>query len=463
MVRADQDFAALRNVLSSGLVRRARKGLGGSHTVVTYPPLDVLHPLDDPSRVEADIRACDGLNLYVHVAFCEFICAFCHYTKARSHIDAETDIVSSYLDAVGRELESRRAALSGASIDSLYIGGGTPTVLPTGALVSLIEQAADLGGTRAHRICVETSPLTLNAGTGRAKLDALLAMGVDRFSVGVQSFDDALLRAHRGHSHAELMTALGYLRERAPALNIDLIQDLPGQSPKSIPADIEGIRKVQPDQVTWYILRTGSGSRWHKTGRTGRDDMPSDLESGRRRLEIIDAMESIGYHACGGGRFMRACGTPDHYKNVRQNASKALLGFGASAYSHGWGWFFRNGTSSTGGTAIRNYIRTVKSGKSPIGSARRLTKGDCRAATLSTAIRHTLPADLLTGDTEQAGRTRALADRLTACGAAVRDAGGNLRLTRYGRAYEEEIASLFYGQPIRNELAVRGLLWSVEA
>ncbi|WP_417323365.1 radical SAM protein [Erythrobacter aureus] len=460
MIATDTDSLGLDRLLSSGLLRRARKGLGGSHTVVTYPPLEALQHLDDPSVVEAAIGPCESLNLYVHIAFCEFICAFCHYTKMRSDIDAESSLISAYLDAVGRELEMRRSALAGATVDSLYIGGGTPTVLPTAALISLIERFSGLTGGSARRICVESSPLTLHAPTGRVKLAALVAAGVDRISVGVQTFDDELLRNHRGHSAAELTAALTYLRGRVQTLNIDLIQDLPGQTSASIMADIDWVQEFRPEQVTWYILRTGAGSSWHKSGRVCAPDMPSDFESGRRRLDIIDGMESIGYRSCGGGRFVLGTGSNDYYKAVRHAAAKSLLGFGASAYSHGWGWFFRNSRPGGAKSVIRDYIDAVAADRSPIGVGRRLSEDDCATATLSSAIRDVLPADSFSGDTADAQRVSSLVDRLIACGAAYRDAEAGIRLTRYGRAFEEEIVSLFYGRAIRNELASRGLLWA---
>src|ERR1700679_38442 len=74
-----------RNVIQSGLIHRERLGLGGSHSVVSYPPLDFLQPLDANEVVSA-AKPVSELNVYLHIAFCEFICGFCHYETTRTTV-----------------------------------------------------------------------------------------------------------------------------------------------------------------------------------------------------------------------------------------------------------------------------------------------------------------------------------------------------------------------------------------
>lgn len=119
----------LRDLLSHGVIDRARHGLGGSHTVVTYPPLDVLKHIR-AEDIAALVRPARGLNLYVHVAFCEHICPFCHYAKTYSPIGVEGEFVQSYLDALELEMERWAELLQGSTVSSLYIGGGPRRLYP---------------------------------------------------------------------------------------------------------------------------------------------------------------------------------------------------------------------------------------------------------------------------------------------------------------------------------------------
>jgi coproporphyrinogen III oxidase-like Fe-S oxidoreductase len=121
-----------RRLLSSGIVTRVREGLGGSHTVVTYPPLDALAPVDT-SELLQHICAAPRVNFYAHVAFCEHICPFCHYAKTYSPIGGESELVRTYLDALFAEIDLWTEPLAGSSTASVYIGGGTPTALPRNA------------------------------------------------------------------------------------------------------------------------------------------------------------------------------------------------------------------------------------------------------------------------------------------------------------------------------------------
>jgi coproporphyrinogen III oxidase-like Fe-S oxidoreductase len=113
--------------VSEPALPRLRSGLGGSHTVVTYPPLDVLESLVGPEPFS--ITPVNNVHLYFHVAFCEFICMFCHYQRVLTGLEKENGGVPSYVDAVLAEIEMRRQALVGSTIRSVYLGGGTPTSL----------------------------------------------------------------------------------------------------------------------------------------------------------------------------------------------------------------------------------------------------------------------------------------------------------------------------------------------
>ena len=436
---------------------RLRGGLGGSHTVVTYPPLDVLDPLEGAEPFTLD--PVDGVHLYFHVAFCEFICMFCHYQRVLTGIEKENGGVPTYVDAILAEIELRRPGLAGSTIQSVYLGGGTPTSLSLCQLERLVEGIDGLVDLKPNWFCFETSPIATVKGGGAAKIAMLAARGADRVSLGVQSFDNSILFSQRGHSAEVVDEALAILRPYGFVLNIDLIQDLPFQTEASIDGDLAAIATHRPEQVTWYTLRAQRGSSLAKVqGSHSSQDhhllsgIASGSDSVRRRLQIIDGMEALGYETRPGGRFALPDQRRDLYKSVRQGLESALLGFGVSAYSHGWGHIFRNISGHNDLKAIRRYVETVMAGRSPIATCMAVNELEQTAAAVVTGIRDRLPAAYLDRDDPTGSAWRQSASWCVAEGL-IELQDGVYRLTRTGRALEEEIAFMFYSVPVREALA----------
>lgn len=451
----------LERILASGLLTRARDRLGGSHTVVTYPPLDALEAVDGEA-IEADLTdAPPSLSIYVHIAFCEYICNFCHYIKRHTIINEETDIVSRYLQALFSEFEYRAAVISQAKATTVYFGGGTPLALSVRHLDMLTDALFARLGAPPSSFCVEASPATLAEPAGPAKLALLSERGLDRLSLGVQTFDPQLMQEQRGHGVAALDRALEACSAVLDRLNVDLIQDLPGQTWAAIETDLIAIERLRPAQVTWYIHRTSAGSTDHALSRSNRLGRPSVRQSALRRLAIIKAMASIGYRSGPGGRFYRADARADDYKAVRSAVDRSMLGFGASAYSHGWGWLFQNKHGERAGGQIHDYMNRRDAGRSPVGRAMRMNAAEIRAGRRTTAIRSLLLHEDVEGEAPDDIAVRATLAELKDCGAVRADCEG-WRLTQAGQVFEEEIASLFYSLDVRRRLANRGQYWKAD-
>lgn len=453
--RASDD---LERILASGLLTRARDRLGGSHTVVTYPPLDALDAVDGTETDAALTEAPPALSIYVHIAFCEYICKFCHYIKRQTGINEDGDYLDQYFKAVVSEFDFRSTLLSRAKDARVYFGGGTPLAVSIRRLDMLTQALFTRLGAAPASFCIEASPATLADPAGPAKLALLAERGLDRLSLGVQTFDPELMRAHRGHGIDVLERALQACSGWFDRLNIDLIQDLPGQTWSAIKTDLLAIERLRPAQVTWYIHRTSSGSTDHTLSRTDRLERPSVRLSATWRLQIINAMASIGYRSGPGGRFYRDGARADDYKAVRCAVDRSMLGFGASAYSHGWGWLFQNKYGDRAGGQIHDYIKHRNQGRSPVGQGMRLSEAEVRAGRRTTAIRLLLPHADVAGGTPDDIEARATLANLADCGAVRQDSEG-WRLTQAGRVFEEEIASLFYSLDVKRRLAARGLYW----
>ena len=449
----------LLDLLSEGAIERVHWGLGGSHTVVTYPPLDALLPLE-VDKVAVAVRPASGFNLYAHIAFCEHMCPFCHYAKTYSPIGQEGEFVRSYLDALQREIKEWAGMLAGSTVSSVYIGGGTPTAVSTAKLVRIVERLCAFPTEQGLRVCVETSPLTTVSADGPGKLSALVAAGVNRFSIGIQTFDEELLRRTRGHGQGEARKALATLADLGVEFNIDLMQDLPHQTEQSLIDDLRWIDVLRPHQVTWYLLRVHPESPFFHLYQRGDLELPTAAESARRRLLVREGMRRIGYTVRPGGRFVLDTSIHDQFKEVRAGAKSTLLGMGVSAYSHGWGYFFRNNFSASVNSGIRGYVERIRQRGLAVESGLQLNQAEVVAGTIVAGIRSgtRLP--------EAEPETELYLNDVSVCLEGLRDAGlvhvdhsGTWSLTELGWIFEEEICSLFYSNPVKQRLAERNCYW----
>jgi oxygen-independent coproporphyrinogen-3 oxidase len=218
-----------------------------------YPHKTAYRPL----RPAVTLRAAwaaeprDALFLYLHVPFCEMRCGFCNlFTQARP----KDDLVTSYLAALRRQAMQVRAALGMARFARCAIGGGTPTFLNAGQLDTLFDIAEEvLGAPPADLpVSLEVSPETIDA----EKLALLRERGVERLSIGIQSFREAETSAvGRPQPAATVRRALELLQPADfPTLNLDLIYGLPGQTADSWLASLEAALAYSPQELYLYPL-----------------------------------------------------------------------------------------------------------------------------------------------------------------------------------------------------------------
>jgi oxygen-independent coproporphyrinogen-3 oxidase len=229
-------------------------------------------PRAAPAASTATVTECRAL--YVHVPFCETKCSYCDFFSlpgGRKGREPE-----EYLDALDRELAARAPA--GFAPETVFVGGGTPTVLSAAELRRLgaiLRARCDLS--RVREWTVEANPGTLDG----AKIDALLSCGVDRVSMGVQSFDDRVLKS----------AAVRDLREAGvPRISVDLLFAVPGQGAETFARDLDEAVALGTGHLSCYALLYEEGTTMlarEKRGLVRRE--PEDLEvemlhGARRRL-----------------------------------------------------------------------------------------------------------------------------------------------------------------------------------
>lgn len=229
--------------------------------------------------------------LYVHVPFCVRKCGYCAFHSGPfSAPEAER-----YVEFVLRELDCRAQALGRRTVETVYIGGGTPSLLTPEQIGAILEGAASRFDLEAGaEITLEANPESaLKAGF----LAAVRSLGVNRLSLGVQSLgDDLLAMLGRSHDAARARRAAKAAREAGFAnLSLDMIWGLPGQDVSAWLADLAGIVALAPEHVSCYGLSLEEGAPLAESVVAGRLSLPDEEEGARMYLEGSAYLESEGY------------------------------------------------------------------------------------------------------------------------------------------------------------------------
>lgn len=203
-------------------------------------------------------------HLYVHVPFCARRCSYCDFSIA---VRREVP-VDEYLDALAAELGTRFAAGAKMEVDTIYFGGGTPSRLGGEGLARAMELVArHFPLARDAEVTAEANPEDVTASA----VDRWVAAGINRLSIGSQTFHDAALQwMHRTHDAAAIGGAVRAARNGGVAnLSLDLIFALPGALGRSFEADVEQLLALDPDHVSLYGLTVEPGTplgRWVSRG-----------------------------------------------------------------------------------------------------------------------------------------------------------------------------------------------------
>src|SRR5947208_463849 len=208
--------------------RGALRGRGAARSPRRHPPVSAI-------------------SLYVHVPFCAARCPYCDFATA----PATSRLRSRYLDALATEIGREGAALDRPSVRTLYVGGGTPSLLEPNEIASLAGALRDAFDLALEEATVEANPATLD----RARLLAWRALGITRVSLGAQSLNTAGLRAlGRTHQAEDTAAAVEAIRSLGLALSLDLIFGWPGQTADAWRADLRGANALRPDHLSCYPL-----------------------------------------------------------------------------------------------------------------------------------------------------------------------------------------------------------------
>jgi oxygen-independent coproporphyrinogen III oxidase len=286
-----------------------------------YPHKTAYRPLV-PRRPLAQVwTGKDALALYFHLPFCEMRCGFCNLFTAT---DPRRELVAPYLAALQRQAEAAADALGRRRITRLAMGGGTPTFLSADELDRVFDIITQVFGAAPHNIptSVEASPMT-------ATPDRLAVLAVDRLSLGVQSFDEAELKAFgRAREAAMAERALENIRAAGFAtLNIDLIYCSQFQTFESWMRSVRRALAWEPEEIFLYPLYVRP-----LTGLAGRARVENALGLACYRA-AREALLEAGYEQLS-MRMFRRRGAPSRETRCEDGEEQGMIGLGSGARSY---------------------------------------------------------------------------------------------------------------------------------
>ena len=312
-------------------------------------------------------------SAYVHIPFCAHKCGYCDFAS----LAGADHLADRYLVA----LEAEMARLGGPHpVETIFIGGGTPTRLDAGQLERLLIAVRrwfplNPGG----EWTVEANPGTLDA----TKVAVLADGGVNRVSLGAQSFQPDLLRAlERNHTPDEVPRALDLIRPRFDHWSFDLIFGVPGSNPALWAADLETALALGPDHLSCYGLVYEKGTALWKQERAGHVQ-PVEEEAERTMYEhTIDRLAAAGLAMYEISNFARPGHESRHNLIYWANLAYFGVGLGAARYQHG--------TRSSNTRDLPAYLKRIEAGLDATGPTETLDPEDRARETAVLMLRRTI-------------------------------------------------------------------------
>ncbi len=391
------------------------------------------------------------LALYVHIPFCETKCPYCDFNT----YTAIEPLIPSYCDALCREIAMWGRVLGRPALSSVFIGGGTPSYLPAERIKHVMDAAR-----REFEVCPDAE-ITLESNPGdlcEAKLESYLRSGVNRLSIGVQSFDDGLLTM-LGRRHSAQQAADAYALAVAAGfdnVSIDLMYGLPRQTLDQWRGTLERTRELAPPHVSMYCLTLEDGTpmqRWVDDGVL--PDPDADLAADMYLL-AQESMAGLDYRHYEISNW--AVEGRESAHNLAYWLNRPYIGVGPGAHSHYASYRFSNIRSP------REYVRRLSGEAADAWRPERVDADalvsmpvvsevetiDRRLAMAETLMmglrldRGVEEADFQRrfGQTAQSAYGETVAE-LTELGL-LTDGAGRLRLTQRGRMLGNEVFSRFF-------------------
>ncbi len=314
-------------------------------------------------------------GIYIHVPFCRSRCSYCDFATGMY----EGALAERYVGALVSEIDAFEPGYAQAHVDTIYFGGGTPSLLTPAQLARILEALH-----RRFRVSADAEiTLEMNPGTVTPEhLRELRQIGVNRASFGAQTFDDReLQRLGRTHTAADARRTFCDLREAGFSnISFDLIAGLPEQTLSAWSHNLEEALALRPEHLSLYLLEVHEGTPLAEHIRRGMWRAPDPDLAAEMYTHLMERTRNEGYEQYEISNFARAGHESRH--NVKYWTGAPYYGFGCSAHS------FDGRTLRWSNERDANrYVRLVESGASPVVEKTLLDESDASAESLFLGLR----------------------------------------------------------------------------
>lgn len=372
------------------------------------------------------------LGLYLHIPFCSAICNYCNFNRGLF----DSGVKERYVRALEQEIRGYTSE-GGTRADTIYFGGGTPSLLDPDEIGRLIRACREtFAVTPDAEVTLETNPET----SSLARMENFRAAGVNRVSFGVQSFRDAEL-ARLGRIHSAQRAAEAFAEARAAGfdnISLDLMMWLPQQSAADWGANIDRLVELRPDHVSLYLLELYPNAPIRdEMARAGWSQAP-DEDAAEMYLTGLATLDAAGYQQYEISNV--ALPERESRHNLKYWTDGEWLAFGCGAHATRDGVRWKNVSATT------DYIDRVTNGLSTIVERRSMTSEERLEDALFTGLRLTAGVDLSAVgaryDVDVWGRFGAALEPFIDAGI-VRREDNRVRLTREGMLVANEVMQIF--------------------
>ena len=362
-------------------------------------------------------------GLYIHIPFCRSRCSYCDFATGLY----EKELANRYVTAVVNEINS--SSVAGAHVDTIYFGGGTPSLLELAALDRIISALCNrFDVTSDSEITLEINPGSVN----ETKLREFRRSAINRASFGAQTFDDSeLAKLGRSHTAADARRTFHDLRAAGfDNVSFDLIAGLPGQTLNGWQRNVDEALALAPEHLSFYLLEVHSGTPLAQHIQRGLQPEPDEDLAAVMYEWMLGRAAEAGYEHYEISNL--CCPGFESRHNTKYWTGAPYFGFGCSAHSYDG----KTRRWSNERDALK-YVELVEHGSSPINEKQLLTESDVKAESLFLGLR------LMRGVSRDLCKDYETdLERFRAAGLLELD-GDCVRLTRSGALLSNEVFSAF--------------------
>jgi oxygen-independent coproporphyrinogen-3 oxidase len=335
----------------------ARKGF-----VTNYPNFPHWKRLS-PGQIDSG-----PLNIYLHTPFCIQRCSYCYYKTINLRGADKAERMDRYVNALCREIElgAQKFDLKKRRVISIYFGGGTPSLLHEKQIEKIGRALHDNFTLTAPEFTMEGEPVTLT----KSKADMMLAIQVNRISMGVQSFDDEIIRAsHRLDNEQKVLRAIDLVKQTGVTFNIDLMSGLAGETMGKWEHSVRRAIESGATSVTVYKTELYNNTEYYRSIKDQTLVLPSDDEELRYMQFAMQRLQAADYVPWSFYNYTKRDG-PVHVHSPSIFRGDDCAAFGVSSFGRYGDWLYQNTNDE------EKYIHQVETGELPVQRGYQLTSLD---------------------------------------------------------------------------------------